>query len=283
MSKVKDGFEAGCGCLVVIVLALGLLANACDSDDRSEPEVAETTPTESAYAFKNHVGETLGEATDSARAGDIADVKWLKAVKKLGSPKRSWKVCFQYPAADTPIESTYEFTAQFSAVPPRTSCPKNDDMAMITVPKVKGMTYGQAVKLLKDSGVDTSVATSAYTDEHGDAGKSWKVCSQEPSSSEELDSDTGIFMDVVRPGDACPSGDGLHYRDPANDPDSPSYDGDDNGIPDSNENDGWGSTGSSSGGSLSSGGGGGDSYNPGGCPPGGCDNSRHCPPGGCKS
>ncbi|MGQ4336255.1 MULTISPECIES: PASTA domain-containing protein [Streptomyces] len=292
MSKAKnDDFGTGCGCLVAIVLAIGGLVNACDSDDSSEPEVAETTasaeptPTESAYAFKNYVGETLGEATDSVKAGDIDDIKWLKAVKKLGSPKRSWKVCFQYPVAGTPIESIYDFKAQFSAVPPRTSCPKNDDMAMVTVPKVKGKTYGQAVKLLKDAGVDTenSVATTAYMDEHGDAGKSWKVCSQEPSSSEELESDTDITMDVVRPGDACPSGDGLHYRDPANDPDSPSYDGDDNGIPDSNENDDWGSTGSSSGGSTSSGGSGGGSYNPGGCPPGGCDNSRHCPPGGCKS
>lgn len=88
---------------------------------------------------------------------------------------------------------------------------------------------------------------------------------------------------VVRPGDACPSRDGLRYRDPANDPDSPSCDGDDNGIPDRNENDDWGSTGSNSGGSTTSGGSGGGSYNPGGCPPGGCDNSRQCPPGGCKS
>ncbi|WP_327748660.1 hypothetical protein [Streptomyces europaeiscabiei] len=112
---------------------------------------AEPTPTESAYAFKNHVGEPRGEATDSVKTDDIDDIKWLKAVKKLGSPKHSWKVCFQYPVAGTPIESIYDFKAQFSVVPPRTACPRNDDMAMVTVPKVKSKTYGQAVKLLKDA------------------------------------------------------------------------------------------------------------------------------------
>ncbi|TGA90494.1 hypothetical protein [Streptomyces sp. MZ04] len=159
-----------------------------------------------------------------------------------------------------------------------------------------GLTWKQAKKKLGKWAkyADTYKAWSDQKDVP-EVGDDIVICFQDKPeylNPGEEDPDLNLGLAAVSAGSACPKKNG-DYLDPGNDPDSPSYDEDNNGVPDSQEDDdSYGSSGSSStGGGSSTSGGGGD--NPadgpddyehsggGGCPPGGCNNP--CPPGGCTS
>ncbi|MEU9110576.1 PASTA domain-containing protein [Streptomyces sp. NPDC048483] len=271
--------EAAAGCCGLVIFGLvGLaLLGSCDAipEPKSHPKPSHTAthspspsrkPSKTAEKLPSQVGKGLDDAQDAAETAGLT-VEPYDASGLDNDPTDfpgDWKVCFHKQTG---------VTARFGAVYKGATCPHKPRTSSPKMPSVKGKSLADARHILHGKGFPDSYIdeSTAYTDEESDPVGEWTVCSQDVKSGDDLDLEPIVGLDVVRPGDTCPSGDGVHYRNPANDP----------------FNSGGGSSSgggdSSDGGSTSGGSTGGDHYNPGGCPPGGCDNSRHCPPGGCTS
>ncbi|NBE56242.1 PASTA domain-containing protein [Streptomyces boluensis] len=282
------------------IVVIAFLANSCgsdtDSDGKPEPKPSKTAT--DPYSLPDYTGKSVVKA-DSDIYGLFDEVAvepvLANATGANVMPTSSWEVCFQYPKVGTSLVTVLKKGITLSAVPKGTTCPKVDRKHIPGLPKVTGKTVAAARKAMLAAGVakDDFEWLTAYSDDYRNPGASWKVCTQSPAAGESINTDGDtldrvVSVGAVKAGENCPPEDGAsHYKNPANDPDSPKHDGDDDGVPDEQEDDSdWddssGGT-STGGGSSSSGGSGGDGYDPGGCRPGGCDNSRHCPPGGCKN
>jgi hypothetical protein len=197
---------------VLVIIAAGILLAACGSGSTTQSPTAGATspvPAPTERTVGNFIGKGLQTAQDDAQVAGFHNLRSHDATGRARHQilDRSWKVCFQTPAAGTPAGS--DTALDFGVVKLQEPCPAVDEgtqspssaSAGHSMPNLVGMSLSVATASLPSG---TSINME---DVNGHRSilihSNWKVCTQSPKPGAPF-SGQPVSLGVVKSGESCP-------------------------------------------------------------------------------